>query len=182
MIFTCPGGHKTFLGEPAGQRALPIIGAGELRHCLTCNAERRFEWKPEPLKYPEIDLPIEEVVATPEQILAASNAFTSVERSSDTRRLSQMPAHVVTDDDLAEAFAPYGGVEAFEAALRADKQWRLRSATKPIGSAPGCTDGHDWVPFKAHVGHPPYLHQNAHLYEMCSRQYCHADRRKREPK
>ena len=71
MIFTCPSGHKTFLGEPTGLRALPIIGAGELRHCLTCNAERRFEWKPEPLKYPEIDLPIEEViVSSPAQALA----------------------------------------------------------------------------------------------------------------
>lgn len=35
---------------------MPIVGAGELRHCLTCNAERRFEWKPEPPSpYPELD-------------------------------------------------------------------------------------------------------------------------------
>lgn len=61
-----------------------------------------------------------------------------------------------------------------------EKKWAAERAHRLAST--GCTDGHDWVPFKAHVGHPPYLHQNAHLYEMCSRQYCHADRRKREPK
>lgn len=49
MIFTCPSGHKTFLGKAKEQECLPVLGASEIRHCLTCNAERRFEWKPDPI-------------------------------------------------------------------------------------------------------------------------------------
>lgn len=43
----------------------------------------------------------------------------------------------------------------------------------------GCADGHDWVPFKPHVGHPEYLHREAAKYEMCSRSFCTETRGRR---
>lgn len=81
MIFTCPSGHKTFLGSPAsGPGALPLIGAGQLAHCLTCNAERRFEWKPEP------------------------SAFTSIERSTTPEQALGMPTVTVSREELAKRY------------------------------------------------------------------------------
>lgn len=45
MIFSCPSGHREYLGDSDPPSILPLLGVGAIAFCLQCKAKRRFEWK-----------------------------------------------------------------------------------------------------------------------------------------